>query len=231
MANKKPGDDFGFVTLIEIVDYFVQGKDNKKRPIWSCVCSCGEFVTIKSCSLHKTSSCPSCKAKRWEDRKSNHVPKLKTQLRSVYSHMVARCYDENEAGYAGYGGRGISVCARWLGKDGLDNFCEDMGDRPKGMTLDRIDVNGNYEPSNCRWADGTTQCFNTRQHITNTSGRTGVYWFKRVEKWVAAIFIDKKQVHLGYFTTFEDAVKAREKAELEIYGELKPEARKVEYAV
>ena len=139
--------------------------------------------------------------------------------------MVARCYDPKELGYENYGERGITVCDRWLGEDGLYNFCSDMGYCEKGLTLDRINTNGNYSPENCRWAPRQTQGFNTRKHKTNTSGRTGVYWFDRVGKWTAAIVFNQKQIHLGYFHTFEAAVVAREKAEIHYFGELRPEAR------
>lgn len=228
MSKKKPGDKFGFVTLISIDSHFLQGATKKKRAIWNCLCDCGNYLKVLAPSMHPTISCESCKSMRWEEYKLNRVQKPRVKLRSVYNHMVARCYTPSEEGYKNYGGRGITVCDRWLGEGGIDRFCEDIGERPEGMTLDRIDVNGNYEPSNCRWAIPTLQAFNTRQNITNTSGRTGVYWFNRVKKWIAAIFIDGKQTHLGYFVTFEEAVKAREDAELKYYGELKPEAREDE---
>lgn len=141
--------------------------------------------------------------------------------------MVDRCFNPDEMGYENYGLRGITVCDRWLGENGLDNFCIDMGHCPDGLTLDRIDTNGDYKPSNCRWAARSTQGFNTRRHKTNTSGRTGVYWFARINKWIAAIVYQQKQIHLGYFLNFEDAVKAREMAELKYFGELRPEAREV----
>lgn len=77
--------------------------------------------------------------------------------------MKERCYNPNNKSYADYGGRGIVVCDRWLER--IENFVEDMGDRPPGMTLDRIDPNGNYEPSNCRWLSKADQARNTRRNV------------------------------------------------------------------
>lgn len=78
--------------------------------------------------------------------------------------MRKRCYQVTHHCYAAYGGRGITICDRWRGKNGFANFFADMGDRPEGKTLDRIDVDGNYEPSNCRWATPQEQAANKRKH-------------------------------------------------------------------
>lgn len=77
--------------------------------------------------------------------------------------MMRRCFLSSVAGFSDYGGRGISVCERWYD---WRNFLADMGERPDGFSLDRIDPNGNYEPSNCRWADAVTQNRNTRRNVT-----------------------------------------------------------------
>ena len=77
--------------------------------------------------------------------------------------MRMRCENPNWHGYAHYGGRGITVCDRWLGRGGFKNFLADMGERPQGTSLDRIDVNGNYEPGNCRWATPSEQALNKRR--------------------------------------------------------------------
>lgn len=80
--------------------------------------------------------------------------------------MVARCTRRSHHRYRDYGGRGIKVCDRWLGRNGFVNFLADMGERPEGLTLDRIDVNRGYEKSNCRWATQEEQMRNQRRHVS-----------------------------------------------------------------
>jgi hypothetical protein len=96
------------------------------------------------------------------ERPSHHY------LFATWESMRQRCVNVKSPNYNNYGGRGITVCDRWLepkGK-GFWNFVNDMGERPKGMSLDRTNNDGNYEPSNCRWATATQQVANRRPYIT-----------------------------------------------------------------
>lgn len=141
----------------------------------------------------------------------------KTPEHSSWKSMKARCYNKNNAEYYRYGGRGIKVCDRWL--HSLPNFVADMGKRPDGMSLDRIDPYGNYEPSNCRWATAQQQNRNYRLVPRNKSGYHGVrkIVLKTCIRYNASIMVNNKKIHIGRYKTYEEAVNARKRAELKYW--------------
>lgn len=135
-------------------------------------------------------------------------------LYHTWENMRQRCNNPNNTGYQWYGGRGITVCERW---DSFANFVADMGKRPDGMTLDRIDVNGNYEPDNCKWSTQTEQMRNQRLMKSNKTGTTGVWWNKKDKHYQVHIRVDGKSKYLGVFRNLPDAIAARKQAELEYW--------------
>lgn len=137
---------------------------NGKR-LWSCKCDCGNTVAVSTESLRSgnTKSCGCIKKELLVARNraaATHDMTDSPEWNSWCS-MKARCLNKNSKSYEDYGGRGIKVCDRWLD---FINFYNDMGERPSGTSLDRIDVNGDYEPSNCRWATPTEQASNMRNN-------------------------------------------------------------------
>lgn len=128
------------------------------------------------------------------------------ELYHTYANMKSRCMNTGNKNYSNYGGRGIKVCDRWLGKYGFDNFIHDMGERPKGTTLDRVDNNGDYSPENCRWATIHQQATNKR----NNNYIIGVY--KLRNGWSAELTVNKKRFRKNFLNE-DDAKKWRKQIE------------------
>lgn len=143
---------------------------------------------------------------------------LNTPEHYSYRSMKSRCLNKNAREYPQYGGRGITICDRWIGDNGFENFLEDLGERPENTTLDRKDVNGNYEPSNCRWTDWSTQNHNQRIRSTNKSGYRGVSLESRSKKWIATIWKNYKMLSLGLYKDPEQAALAYDCAAIQLYG-------------
>jgi hypothetical protein len=183
-----------------------------------CVCECGNIKTVQYSSLKsgRTTSCGCLQKKRASESNVKHG-KSDSRLYGVWKAIRARCENPKRLKYEHYGGRGIAVCFEW---HDFDVFCEwalEHGYK-EGLTIDRIDTNGNYEPSNCRWVTQTEQLRNQNTRYDNTSGVRGVSWDKKAQKWFTYIHVNKKRVSLGRFVELQEATKARKAAEEKYWG-------------
>lgn len=158
------GQVFGRLTVLEEA-----GRTAAKSVLWKCRCACGNTCVVIASHLRSGHS-TSCGCKHTE-RLVKHGMHRTTEYR-IWQQMKRRCTDSRCRTYPRYGGRGITVCDRWL--ESFENFYADMGDRPsKQHSLDRIDNDGPYSPENCRWATWDVQYRNRRQTVSITySGET-----------------------------------------------------------
>lgn len=141
------GKKFGKLTVLNLSD------GNQQKTSYDCLCECGN-KTVATYAHLKSGKRTSCGCHR-PGRLSHGM--RRTKVYSIWCDMLKRCKNPNSISYRYYGAKGISVCERWRS---FETFYADMGDAPDGMSIDRIDPTGNYEPANCRWADAKTQTHN-----------------------------------------------------------------------
>lgn len=178
------GQRFMHLLVLELV-----GKNKEGRAIWLCKCDCGNYhKTLGKYLLSgETTSC-GCRRKQiladTTKRQTTHQM-TNTKIYNSWNSMKHRCSNPNSQDYCNYGGRGIKVCDEWNKFENFYDWAINNG-YVEGLTIDRIDVNGNYEPSNCRWADHKTQGNNTRRnHYLTYKGKT-----KTMAEWAEEIGIE-----------------------------------------
>lgn len=207
------GRVFDRLTVLEPVR--IRRESGRSVLKWKCKCSCGNERLVVTDDLlngrHKSCGCLR------KEMATTHGMSRSKEYRA-YIDMISRCYKEPSVSFPYYGAKGIKVCDRWL--ESFENFYEDMGDCPDGLSLERKDFTSNYCPENCEWADWFRQMANRGLQSNNTSGRTGVYLLSN-GLWCSQIKFKNETLTLGSFENFEEACKVREEAELKYFGFIK----------
>lgn len=204
MAKYKSGQKYGLITILEIYPYR-KGDGGTRRGLVVCDCSPNKpyEMNIYNLGTGHTKSC-GCLQETNAGRYQKTHGKTGTRIYNIYLGMVSRCTKEYNPTYKYYGARGVKVCDRWL--ESFENFYKDMGDPPtETHSLDRIDVYGNYEPSNCRWATPLVQGNNKRNHRKMTlNGET-----KNLSEWGRELGIEPSVIlgRLKRGWTEEEALK------------------------
>ena len=224
MANKHnlSGQRFGRLTALYTVP------NNNYHTRWHCICDCGktkdvlqqnlENGHVRSCGcLHTERNKEKITAFNSSMNRESHN-ETKTKLYHIWIGMKSRCYAPQSTAYKNYGGRGITVCQEW--KNSFLSFKQWALSHgfSDDLSIDRINVNGDYSPENCRWVSNSIQQFNKRKPGRNTSGVVGVSWNKKQNRWIAFITKDYKRQWLGSFVSIDDAIAARKLAETELFG-------------
>lgn len=188
------GQVFGKLTVVEF-DFV----DKYRQAHWLCKCECGNLKSINGKALRcgDTRSCGCINLERIKTMSTIKHNCHGTRLYKAWANMKTRCLNPNASGYTNYGGRGISVCNEWQEFVNFKNWALLAGYKDN-LSIDRIDVNGNYEPSNCRWVSMKTQANNkTTSHFITFKNET-----KTLSQWADVLGVKadtlKRRIYLGW---------------------------------
>lgn len=161
--------------------------------LWECKCDCGNTTYVLTSNLvKKHSGTVSCGCHSLEMKTKHNLTITNPRIYKILVGMKGRCYNPNSRGYKWYGERGIKICDEWMGENGFQNFYNwaIANGYGENLTIDRIDVNGNYEPSNCRWVTIQEQRRNTRRnHWITINGET-----KMISEWAKLMNISSSTI-------------------------------------
>lgn len=202
------GEKVGLLTLIESLP---KDENGNYRGRFSCECGSIKVIRLSYVKSGHTKSCGCLK----KEGKITHGLSRSSEYK-IWGLMIQRCENPNDKRYMDYGGRGITVCQQW---HEFSSFYADMGTRPAGLTLDRIDNEKGYSPDNCRWATPAEQQLNRRKLNGCKSRFVGVT-LRPSGRWSARITVDYKDVYLGDYDTEEEASEAYQKAKIKRLDEL-----------
>lgn len=180
-----------------------KSKERRRYGLYKCGFCGTEFKACTQSILRgKTKSCGCYNKRRASETHKTHGLS-NTKLGSIWASIKDRTLNLKNVEYINYGGRGITICDEW--KNDFMSFYDwsisNGYEENKGLSIDRIDNDGNYCPENCRWTTKVIQSRNRRIRKDNTSGYKGVCYYKGKNKYIAYITINKKRIHLGYFPT------------------------------
>ena len=202
---KKMKEDLLKPILIEDLGMMFATENSKKKKrfgLYKCgFCGTNFKADTYDIKSGNTKSCGCYQKRRMSDTLKTHGLGY-TRLYRIWTNMKDRVFNTKNKRYSDYGGRGITICDDWLDVQNFYNWAMSNGyEENKGLSIDRIDNNGNYCPENCRWTTQTIQTRNQRIKKNNTSGYKGVSYNKDKNINTAQICVNYKKIHLGQFST------------------------------
>lgn len=197
------GQKFGKLIVIKKVS-----KDKYGHTMWLCECDCGnKKIVLGKCLRNGATRSCGCYHKKQVSKLNLKHGKSNLRIHKIWSNIKQRCFNKNNLRYQYYGARGITICDEWK-EDFMSFYNWAMTNGYKdNLSIDRIDVNGNYEPSNCRWATQSEQNANTRNRKNSTTGQRNIYKIKNY--FLVIIKYKNKIIFREKFSSLDEAINER----------------------